>query len=529
MCVFGFIVVCVANVTTFDVVQADDPSPREGHFEAPEPPLEMTLSSGSADPSYYQTSEYMIGSVAVGLILPESNGALDAQLNDWTPEQRERVGDEVREALQWWVRQSPVAPLTFVIDDHARVPVPTVYEPITRPQSEEGLWIGDALANLGYSGASYWTQVRDYVNDLRDTYQTDWAFAIFVVNSEGDADGAFADNYFAYAYLGGPFMVMTYSNAGYGIEYMDAVVAHEVGHIFRALDQYSVAHVPCTARAGYLGVETQNSQQPGCHSDVPSIMRGGIFPYVTESIDAYARGQLGWLDSDSDGIYDPVDTTPELSAEIESRAGNEWDFSGNAVDVPYPSPSRPAATINTVSVEYSIDGAAWRPADPLDGSFDSPYEDYSLELSLNASGNHHIFVRARNSAGNVSDAVRHVSVVPDAVDGGLDTWLDPNSLAPRSNSYTLRGIASSYNDDGAPGDMLDRIEYRISGGAWQSVEARDGAIDSHEENYSIALVLPAGSYQLEVRAMDATGRVEQKVAAAQLVVQFDTFLPMLGK
>ena len=57
---------------------------------------------------------------------------------------------------------------------------------------------------LGYSAASYFTQTRDYINDLRTTHQTDWAFAIFVVDSSSDSDNRFADGLFAYAYLGGP-------------------------------------------------------------------------------------------------------------------------------------------------------------------------------------------------------------------------------------------------------------------------------------------------------------------------------------
>ncbi len=61
---------------------------------------------------------------------------------------------------------------------------PTSYEPISRPQSDQGLWIGEVMGKLGYDrSTSYFTQVRDYVNDLRATYQADWAFAIFVVDS----------------------------------------------------------------------------------------------------------------------------------------------------------------------------------------------------------------------------------------------------------------------------------------------------------------------------------------------------------
>jgi hypothetical protein len=58
------------------------------------------------------------------------------------------------------------------------------------------------MGALGYKSSSYFTRVRDYNNALRATYQTDWAFTVFVVDSSADGDNHFSDGYFAYAYLG---------------------------------------------------------------------------------------------------------------------------------------------------------------------------------------------------------------------------------------------------------------------------------------------------------------------------------------
>ena len=44
-------------------------------------------------------SEYMIGSVAIGLILPESTGAIDPTTENWTSEERQKVYDEVLEGM----------------------------------------------------------------------------------------------------------------------------------------------------------------------------------------------------------------------------------------------------------------------------------------------------------------------------------------------------------------------------------------------------------------------------------------------
>ncbi|HHH42350.1 MAG TPA: hypothetical protein ENK56_10160, partial [Chloroflexi bacterium] len=284
---------------------ADDLSPPPlDALLPPDAPLAATALEGDGTPGFYQTSEYMIGRVAVGLILPESDGSREPNQEDWTDEEIAAIRREVEAGLAWWQQREPAARLTFTVEE--RIGIPTGYEPITHPQYEERLWIGEVMAQLGYEEDNYFTQVRRYVNDLRERTGADWAFAVFIVDSSADADGRFANGYFAYAYIGGPFLVMTYDNDGYGIHNMDAVLAHEIGHIFRALDQYATAGIGCEITSGYLNVETQNSQAGQCAMDLPSIMRGGISPFFSGAIDPYARGQIGWWDTDDDGILDPA-------------------------------------------------------------------------------------------------------------------------------------------------------------------------------------------------------------------------------
>lgn len=527
------IALAIPSLGLFETARADESGLREGQFEAPDTaPLAATLQNAdtSLAPGFYQTSEFMLGRVAVGVILPESDGTIDSNLSDWTAAQRQQVLDKVKRGLNWWSQLSPEAHLTFVIDDHASTPIATGYEPIGHPQNEEGMWIGDVLGKLGYADGSYWNRARTYVNDLRKTYDTDWAFAVFVVNSTGDADGAFADRYFAYAYVGGPFLVMTSDNAGYGIGNMDAITAHETGHIFRALDQYGAANVACTTRSGYLGVETQNGEHAGCASNVPSIMRGGISPYAANAIDPYARGQIGWRDSDGDGIYDPVDTIPTLTITASTQAGNVWSYAGRATDDPYPSTLRPAVTINEVVVEYSIDGGKWTLTQPADGAYDSPDEPFTLTLQLADSGNHHVGLRARTGANGVSGQVDFIAVVPDLVDGGLDTWLDaPASSRPGANAaHPLVGAATSFNADGTPGAAIARVEYRVDGGTWLTAQPQDGAFDTAEEAFTISLV-QTGEHLLEARAIDANGKVEQNIASRHVVGGYQVFIPMVQK
>jgi len=94
-----------------------------------------------AAPTYYQTSEYMIGQVAVGIILPESIGGAenwsepDENYPGW--DRRQLVINGIQAGLDWWAANEPHADLTFVYDIH--LDVPTSYEPIGLAQFDEGV------------------------------------------------------------------------------------------------------------------------------------------------------------------------------------------------------------------------------------------------------------------------------------------------------------------------------------------------------------------------------------------------------
>lgn len=481
----------------------------------------------SVTPGYYQTSEYMAGSVAVGIVAVESDGSVDPSTEDWTSDEKQHIFGEIVTALNWWAELEPRANLRFVYNDHFSNPLPTGVEPIGRPQHDEQYWIADAMSALGYDAPSYFTRVRDYNNALRTAYQTDWAFTIFVVDSSADSDNRFSDGYFAYAYLGGPFMVLTYGNNGYGPGSMDAVAAHEMGHIFYALDQYRSAQQPCTRRSGYLDVENQNSQYGSCASDASSIMRGGTYPYTVASIDPYAAGQIGWRDSDGDDILDPLDTDLPVSIASVSVNGDSVVVSGTAEIVPYPSPGRTSVTINTLAgVQYRFDGGDWQPAAADDGAFDGTAGGYHFIAPLSP-GLHTLEVAAQDSAGNVSDVFATETVaILDPVDGGLNTELvQPSGYVSAGEASTISGVAYHLQ----AGAIAD-VQYRVNGGAWQSVSAQDGAYDSDYELFTLAIgSLDAGTYLVQARAADADGNIEINFASRQVTISNvrTVFLPIV--
>jgi hypothetical protein len=351
---------------------------------------------------FYDTSEYLLGSATILMIFPESNGAIDPNTETWTQADIDAVVSEIVQGVNWWKDRETNARLSFTFAYYSTSQTSTRYEPISRPYTGESLWIAEIMNGLGYSSYSnYFDKVYAANNDERSYYGTDWAYTIFVVNSKNDADGLFTDGYFAYAYLGGPFMVMTYDNDNYGIANMDAVTAHEMGHIFYALDQYTSAGHGCTESSGYLNVQNQNSAYPSegsCLSNVPSIMRGQVSPYTAGAIDSYARQQVGWRDTNSNGRPDIVDLFPEntlyeyspdptvdLTPTYSGVASSRTCYPNSNPQYWHP---RHDITINTISrVEYWVEDSNGnkirdnQDATPNDGQFDSDLEGYTFTVT----------------------------------------------------------------------------------------------------------------------------------------------------
>lgn len=373
---------------------------------------EATQSLRAPAPDFIETSEYLIGSLVVGIITPESNGGIDPNTEDWTSTRRNTVVSKIMQGLQWWKdNASAPANLNFIYDIHHSVP--TAYEPIRRSSANEELWISQIMANLGYSGtpSTYFTQVRQYLNDKRNTFGTDWAFAIFVVDSRNDSDGAFSNGDFAYAYLNGPFMVMTYDNDGWGIDRMQIVLAHEHGHIWGALDEYASSGCTDSETSGYLNIANSNCEN-GSPATEDSIMRDTsnqeFQAYPNHRVSTAARRMVGWRDSDGDGkeLYDPVDTTPAVTLthfSPDPTTNSTPTYSGSAQDIPFPSPTGTDITINKITiVEWRVDGGAWQSATATDGTFDSYLENFTFTPSPLAPGTHTFAVRAINTVGNIS-------------------------------------------------------------------------------------------------------------------------------
>lgn len=373
------------------------------------PAFPPALAADNVGPTRYEPSAFLAGRVVVQVLFVESDGGAEPSTEDWTPEQIAAIEGHVRASLDWWAARVPNANVSFDLISQV---APSRYEPIGHTLNEESLWIGDALARLGYAGVNHFDRAYAAADALRRAKGADWATTIFIANSAADTDGRFADGYFAYAYVGGPFLVLTSDAGPYGVSRMAPVFAHELGHIFGALDQYASAGTLCTQRSGYLAIPTTNSQANNCGTRESSIMLEPLSAYAGGTVDASALGQVGYRDSDSDSIPDPLDTVPALQASFaQPQGGGRPVVTGLATDQPYPSSFDTPTTVNTIAlIEYRVDGGAWIALPAMDSSYDSALEKIGGSLPL-YDGTHTVELRAVNSVGAASSIASHTVLV----------------------------------------------------------------------------------------------------------------------
>jgi hypothetical protein len=386
-------------------------------------------------PTASELAAFAGGSVTVSVIFPQSTGP--ASTENWADGDPTNPGDRraflltrVDLALAWWATYKPspqfTSRLTFVIPPAGILGAPQTVsvssEPIRQSSANDILWRNEIMTSLHYSEGSPLPETA-YGDAVRRANGTEWALTVYVVDSLHDADGEFADKLFAYTYdLFGPYMVLTYDNDGYGPLYFDSVMAHEMGHVFGALDEY---YMPPSSgypsggslSSGYLWVRNTNAEGTGT-TDYSCIMRGGdqsIAAYRGQDICPSTRGQVGWLDKDGDGIPNVIDTFPSFSLPQPTVAGDgALTVAGTVQENPWPRGGKPPlqAFDHNISiyvphdVQYRLDDGAWLPATPADGAFDQPVEPFSLSAGPLAPGHHLLELQA--TTGNTASQVLYV-------------------------------------------------------------------------------------------------------------------------
>lgn len=444
-----------------------------------------TVASAPYGAGFYDTSEFMMGSVAVGVILPESDGSIQLNREDWTTTEIDAVVAGIQGALAYWATRDARADLSFemVVYDS----IATGYEPIrngTWSSGQQAWWITECMDSLGFTTGTIFERTRAFDNALRDSLGTDWGITMFVIDSSDDPDGRFADGTYAYSYIGGPFLVMTYDNWTWGIGNMDAVAAHEVAHQFYALDEYFGT---CTEECGYLGVENQNEIN-GCALDQLCLMRTEMGPaFDADSICAYTRGHIGWVDSDADSIFDILDTQPETKFDPipDTTATPTPTITGIANVAPITNQNprglgNEITLVHIAGVEWRVDGGPWLPAAAADGLWDEVGEAFQFTTAVLSESPHVVEARAFTSVGNVdasasADTFDVLDVTPPATVSGFaasatDTMVSLRWTNPATADFQTTRIR--YRTDAFPADAADGIllgDFPNAPGALDSV------------------------------------------------------------
>ncbi len=253
-----------------------------------------------ADRSIRENSEFLIGSVLVNVIFPESAGSSE----NWTDDEIAGAMSGIALGISQYMQHSLwFNDLSFVYNYNDFKRVPVQMEPIESDMGTDDIWIGEVLANLDYDYGAY-LGAHMLNNATRNVFKTDWVFTAFIADMSnhysasppspdpGCWGGA---GYVAYAYLGGPYLLVPYPACryGYGLGF-GRVFIHEMSHTFWALDEYASAETPCSSKSGYLAVSNRNTLFESCQETVPCIMQTASPPFTEPlPICDYTQGQVG--------------------------------------------------------------------------------------------------------------------------------------------------------------------------------------------------------------------------------------------
>ncbi|MBU1626134.1 hypothetical protein KKB18_02090, partial [bacterium] len=399
---------------------------------------------------FCDTSEYMVGNISVTIIFPESQGEGAENTEDWDLYADQYVFlTRVEDAMDWWVKKDPAAKLCFYYEWMTK---PVSIEPINHNYCQEKVWSAEIMTDLGFNKyENYLDNVRDFNNAQREKYKTDWAFTIFPVNANKDSDGFFKKDidpdcpgsdfsWFAWSWLGGPLSVIAYkkSHDTSNNTPFNAVVAHETAHIFYALDEYIGSGSYCTQRSGYLDVENQNYED-NCLLNELCIMRSyASVAFYQNKLCQYTREQIGWRDSDQDGIFDILDFDPE--SRIITISSTPSPTLRGIADCSKTLPNKNTyesggdITINNIAkVELRIDKSDWISAAPEDGRFDSPLENFDIKLASPSSGNHDVEIKTVTNFGN------------ETINSFQDVFTTENLYFPITNTNNMTTILIASN------------------------------------------------------------------------------------
>ncbi|MEJ2720338.1 MAG: hypothetical protein P8181_04260, partial [bacterium] len=483
------------------------PRPRAPGASQPDAPETSRPDASAAVPrNYHQNSEFLIGNTLVQVIFPESEGSTE----DWTDEELTEASAGAFAAAIAYQQTFHYVPIDFVFRSERRAR--TRYEPILHDGDTHGLWIYDVMRNLGYGGSDdILVSVHSYNNTGRASYGTDWVFTAFVARSRSQPLHRFLDASFtAYAYLGGPFLVIPFPAGNLDRDYdvsereaFSRVFQHEMGHIFWALDEYP-GSPPCDLESGYLSYQNRNSVDVspagdvvGCPDYVPCMMLGVMAP--DRPICEYTAGQLGVINADRNSVPDIFDSPPVVEFEnsaVETVLTPDIDIRmrATATAVPNNNPRQDpeeridyTAPLRDAVLGINDIGSVW--LQPVDGRWDSVEEDLLFKVRGLAPGLTRIQVKVRNVFGCSSEATEKKIYFVGVRIARFDLDVEQNHIRIRweTTGETFGAQFDLYRMRAAGSDadtLLVAADVRPAGdsaGLWRVFEYYDGDVTPGNE------------------------------------------------
>ncbi|MFC1474978.1 hypothetical protein ACFLQK_02925, partial [bacterium] len=504
----------------------------------PEGFKDMEIASGGSW-SFQETSEFFIGSVSVHVVFIESNGGIEPNLYNWSAASKTQAEQEIQTGYNWYASYEPKANLTYVFSFETFL---SKYEPVTKSSTKDHRYVKEYMLSKGYNyvgGSDQWTalvRTFQFNDDLRTANNTVWAVTIFVVTGKPK----FTNGRSAYAYLYGPYMMMTEENGGWSLNRMDQVTSHENGHLFGALDEYNPACSDCTKKGGYL--QGANSNCYLCPGAIPNSMMRNCWWFVSDP----TRVQLGWRDSDGDDVFDPVDAEWGGSSSIDVVPPTATVAAGTDVDIMATLYNFKGHTIPEATVNFSTNNGSVTPTTDityLEGEAETTLtadcNDNTVTVSTDGASDEQSVVTGTGACAGNPEPQNPAAVVncPD-VDLTWDAGDDPATY----DRYTVKrgtvsggpyaqiatGLSATSYTDIDPGDGT--YYYVIL--AYESGTPANQTINSDEVTAVVACAIPAGpcpGWKVNTNADSGDGSlrsciIEANTTAGANTITFDNSL-----
>jgi hypothetical protein len=444
-------------------------------------------------------SPVMAGDIVLGLVLPESTGAAEPSEVDWTPADIARVIDNAVAGTMRFALAPGAPRLTFRLHLFSAPPpagaagtVACAYEAARHANFDlavDGSWLGA----LGYADALSSARLA-LALDLKERYGADGAFVAKVINDRGLTPGR------ASALLNGPQVTWFRSSPPF-------VTGHESGHAFGALDEYcpDACRSPTLMSGVELGANANSTgndgtgYRAGAGEGLPCLMM-----LDTPRICPHTRAQIGWQDSDHDGLADPEDLVARSAIAAAAITARGLEVSGTAVMQPFLG-TAPVVLGRLAGVDVRLGTGAWVAAAAVDGTFDTASEEYSVSVPAPPDGDFTVEARARTTAGNVESVPARTTLhaTTGITDAAPVAALAAHPLRARAGSRFRLDATASSDLEGEP----LRARFDFDG---------DGSFDTDFGPLAADHVFATpGTYRTRVEVADLGG----STAAAEVAIE----------